>query len=160
MIGIMSDSHDNLHNVNRAVDIFVERSCRMVIHAGDFVAPFSAHALGRLDCPVRSVFGNCDGERAGLVRVLGGFGEIQDEPYSFVWEGIRFIIKHLDRGVSELCQREEPDVLVYGHTHKPEIDQRGSTLIINPGETGGWVNGRPSVALLDTETLEAEILSL
>ena len=44
MIGIMSDSHDNLDAVNIAVQIFNSHECRLVIHAGDFVAPFSARA--------------------------------------------------------------------------------------------------------------------
>ncbi|MFC2157301.1 metallophosphoesterase family protein, partial [Acidobacteriota bacterium] len=113
-----------------------------------------------LNCPVKSVFGNCDGEREGLVFALEGFGVVRIEPFSFEEKGIRFIVKHLERGITEICRREEPDVLVFGHTHKPEVDRQGQTLIINPGETGGWINGRPTVALLDTDSLAAKIIPI
>ncbi len=53
------------------------------------------------------------------------------------------------------------DIAVYAHTHKPHVDRdEQGRLWINPGETSGWTYGRPSVALLDTTTRQAEILWL
>jgi predicted phosphodiesterase len=55
----------------------------------------------------------------------------------------------------------EFDIAIYAHSHKPSIthDEQGR-LFINPGETSGWSHGKPSVALLDTATLEAQIVFL
>ena len=50
-------------------------------------------------------------------------------------------------------------MVVCGHTHRPGILGEGP-LVINPGECGGWVNGRATAALLDTATLEHEIIEL
>jgi predicted phosphodiesterase len=51
-------------------------------------------------------------------------------------------------------------VIVYGHTHRLDIHRQGKTLIINPGETGGWVTGKATVATLDPENLDVEIHQL
>jgi putative phosphoesterase len=37
MIGIISDTHDNLPAIKRAVDLFNEKNVDLVLHAGDFV---------------------------------------------------------------------------------------------------------------------------
>jgi len=39
------------------------------------------------------------------------------------------------------------DLLVYGHTHRPEIRREGALLIVNPGEVYGHLTGRSTVAL-------------
>jgi uncharacterized protein len=52
------------------------------------------------------------------------------------------------------------DVIVYGHTHRSEISRRGKTLVVNPGEGGGWITGQATAALLDTGTMEARLFDL
>jgi predicted phosphodiesterase len=54
MIGILSDTHDNLNAIRRAVSFFRDAGCRLIIHAGDFVAPFAAKELAAANCPVSS----------------------------------------------------------------------------------------------------------
>jgi putative phosphoesterase len=160
MIGIMSDSHDNLDAVKEAVRLFKSLDCQLVIHAGDFVAPFAALEMSRLSCKIKAVFGNCDGEKKGLAAAIKPFGEIEDPPHLFEWTGFQFLLMHVEYDVNALVARYQPDFLVFGHTHKPEIKTRGKTLLVNPGETGGWVSGRKTVALLDPERRTAEIHSL
>jgi predicted phosphodiesterase len=50
--------------------------------------------------------------------------------------------------------------VVYGHTHKPDVRKNNGVLVVNPGETGGWLTGKSTVALLDPVSLEAEITFL
>lgn len=157
MIGILSDSHDNLDAVRAAVRFFRDSGCRLVIHAGDFVAPFTAQVLGEAGCDVKAVFGNCDGEKSGLKTMFGPFGTIRKAPFSFTHEGKKIVVSHLDAPVGELAGSGEYDLVVYGHTHRPEIRTAGKTLIVNPGETGGWVTRRSTVALYDPETGRASI---
>jgi putative phosphoesterase len=64
LIGIMSDSHDNLKAVRTAACLYREAGCSLVIHAGDFIAPFTARELALAGCLVKGVFGNCDGEKS------------------------------------------------------------------------------------------------
>jgi putative phosphoesterase len=160
MIGIMSDSHDNVVAVKEAVRLFNRIPCELVVHAGDFVAPFAARELEDLSCPVKAVFGNCDGEREGLKKAFQKIGEIKEAPLIFEHAGMKFLIAHLDHSLESYLVSEDLDFLIFGHTHKPEIKVKGITLLINPGEAGGWVSGRSTIALLDTEQRDAEIITL
>jgi len=159
MFGIMADSHDNLEAIRQAVRFFQKMKCTLVIHAGDFVAPFSARELEALGCPVKAVFGNCDGEKAGLKKAFHSLGEIKKAPFIFTLNNLNFLITHVDSSISYLSSAKH-DVIIFGHTHKPELRREKNTLLLNPGETGRWLSGKSTVALLDPESLEADIISL
>jgi putative phosphoesterase len=160
MIGIMSDSHDNRDAIRDAVRLFKRTGCRLVLHAGDFVAPFAVGELEALGCPVKAVFGNCDGEKAGLSKTVDSFGKIREAPFVFQYGGLEFLLTHTHFSLGSYIRSEKYDVIVYGHTHRPEVRRSGRSLIINPGETGGWVTGKRHVALLDLSTLDTEIVPL
>ncbi|MFW6123929.1 MAG: metallophosphoesterase [Acidobacteriota bacterium] len=160
MIGIMSDSHDNCDAVKKAVSFFNTTKCDLVIHAGDFVAPFTAKVMEDLNCPVKAVFGNCDGERQGLRKAFKSLGSISEEPLKFTYKGVKFLVTHTHFKVNEYKAAGDDNVIIYGHTHKPEIRKGLQTLIINPGEAGGWLTGKHSVALLSLKDLRAEIVNL
>jgi len=160
MIGIMSDSHDNLNAVRDAVRIFRAAGCDLIIHAGDFVAPFAAKEMEDAGCLIRAVFGNCDGEKPGLRKALKPFGSIQEAPLFLEEKGRKLMVVHLNVFVEIPAASGEYDVVVYGHTHRPEIRKVGRTLVINPGETGGWVTKKSSIALYDPANETAEIVFL
>jgi putative phosphoesterase len=160
MIGILADSHDNLVMVRRAVGLFNDMGCDLVIHAGDFVAPFAAAELRNLGCPVKAVFGNCDGEKAGLARAFKGLGEIREAPLAFSHAGLRFLLSHLDGPVNRHITTAPCDVIVFGHTHKPLTKRQDGVLLINPGETGGWLHGKSTVALFDPAGMAVNIIPL
>ncbi|OGD20715.1 MAG: hypothetical protein A2W03_03075 [Candidatus Aminicenantes bacterium RBG_16_63_16] len=160
MIGAMSDSHDNLTMIRRAVSIFNDAHCDLVLHAGDIVAPFAIKELAALNCRVKAVFGNCDGEKAGLEKALEPFGEIQEAPLVFSYGGKECLICHYHFSVPQYLASEKYDIVIFGHIHKPEVNKQGKILAVNPGETGGWLTGRSTVALLDPTKLTAEIIGL
>jgi len=158
IVGLMADSHDHLRLTRSALEVFRERGAGAVIHAGDVVAPFAAKVLAGFDAPVHAVFGNNDGERAGLAKAL----DIAPGPRGFELDGRRIVVAH---DLPEIPEEEaaSADVLVTGHTHGPIIKpsgEPGKPLIINPGETGGWLTGHATCAVLDTDTMEAEICEL
>ena len=183
VIGILADSHDNLIALRSAVRLFNDAKCSLVIHAGDFVAPFAARELRDLACPIKGVFGNCDGEKPGLVKAFQEMGEIAEAPLVFEHDGLRFLVSHLDSPIEVYLRRkrerrgkdvpltgkrgrgcvprapfhdESYDVLVFGHTHKAEVRMEGAVVVVNPGEAGGWLHGRSTAALLRTGTGKRE----
>lgn len=160
MIGIMADSHDNLQPLKQAVRIFNETGCSLVIHAGDFVAPFAAQELLNCDCTVKAVFGNCDGEKKGLKKIFHSIGEIQVAPLIFNHKDLNIIVTHVPVPLNSHIDSKKFNIIISAHTHKPEIKKGEKTLLINPGETGGWVSGKSTVALLDTKTLTTKIITL
>ncbi len=158
IVGIMSDTHDNLPAIKLAVDFFNESGVDLVIHAGDFVAPFVAKELKKLRAPLRGVFGNNDGERKGLYEALG----IYDEILEVEADGMKMAVTHGtdERIVRALARSRLYDVVIVGHTHRYEIREEGRTILVNPGEVCGYLTGVRSVALLDTRGREVRIVNL
>jgi putative phosphoesterase len=159
MIGILSDTHDNIDAIRRAVGIFKDAGCSLIIHAGDFVAPFAARELGAAGIPVRAVFGNCDGEKHGLAEAVNPFGTVQEPPLVLRIEGKSILVVHRDNEARKSI-RAGYDAVIFGHTHRSEVRHAGGTLLVNPGEVGGWVTGLRTVALLEPASLDAEIIPL
>ncbi len=147
-IGIVSDTHDNLNKIRDMAEVLKGARVDFLLHAGDFIAPFSIPPLNELNCDWLGVLGNNDGEIAGLDKVSGG--RIKKGPYSLELDSKRIILMHQFRDMD--C-----DILIFGHTHEPKIE-KGDKLIVNPGEVCGWVSGKSSLVLLDLNTLKPEII--
>jgi putative phosphoesterase len=156
----MSDSHDNVDAIKKAVRFFNGAQCELILHTGDFIAPFAARELEHLSCPVKAVFGNCDGEKRGLKKVFVSLGEIKEEPFVFSYAERTVLLTHTHFAIEKHIQSGDYAIIVYGHTHKPEVRTDNGILVLNPGETGGWLTGKSSVALLSPVSLEAEIVYL
>ena len=154
-IGIIADTHDNLPKIKKALALFKMRGCEAIVHAGDVIAPFAAKALRALKLPIYAVYGNNDGERKGLADLLEG---ISDGPRLVELDGRKILVAHSLAQVPDSA-RAGVDAVVVGHTHIAEI-QRTKPLIINPGECGGWLYGKTSVAVLDTVRMSVEEISL
>jgi len=52
------------------------------------------------------------------------------------------------------------DIILSGHTHSMEIRKYKEVLIINPGELCGYLTDKPTFAIIDTETMKAEIIEI
>jgi uncharacterized protein len=157
-IGIISDTHDNVPKVKEAVEIFNEAAVELVIHAGDYIAPFAVIPLNDLKCEYVGVFGNNDGEKLGLSKISQG--KIKVAPHSMEFFGKNILILHEPGELVALVKSQEYDLIVYGHTHDPMIEKEGRTLIVNPGECGGWLRGRRTIALVDIDQMTAELVNL
>ena len=161
-VGILSDSHDHLTNLRKAVEALNDSGVGYAIHAGDFVAPFVANELQNLRCPLMGVFGNNDGERLGLLARFKAFNaEVKVQPAFVEWDGKRFVVVHEGDLVEALAQSGQFAGVIYGHTHAVDIRRTANgCLIINPGEVCGWLTGKATVALLDTDTLQVQLVEL
>lgn len=155
-IGILSDSHDNLPKIEKAVSIFNKNKVGFVLHAGDFIAPFTIPKLKLLSCDWRGVFGNNDGERNGLIGISEG--KIQEGPLRIEFGKIRVTLVHDINKI--FLEKEETDLVIFGHTHKQEARKNDSKLVINPGECGGWLTGKSTIAVIDLDTLSSQILDI
>jgi putative phosphoesterase len=160
LIGIFADAHDHLDNLRRAVALFNDRGCDLVVFAGDLVSTFAIPPLRRLNCPLVASFGDNEGNKLGIYGGMQIIGPIGEPPFCVRCEdGTRLLITHQrERLRGEV---DGVDVVIYAHTHRPRIgrDDQGR-LWINPGETSGWTFGDPTVVLLETETHRAELVRL
>ncbi|KPK66253.1 MAG: hypothetical protein AMK73_00615 [Planctomycetes bacterium SM23_32] len=153
LIGVMSDTHDNLPKIAAALQLFAGRGVAVILHAGDYVAPFALKLLLKTGIPLVGVLGNNDGERAGLKALCA---TLYDPPHRLHLGGRLVLLTHDPAG---LPSQPEADLIVHGHTHSACIE-RGEPLVVNPGEAGGWLTGTCTVGVVDLDTMQAEIADL
>ncbi len=160
LIGLMSDSHDNVPQIKKAVDYFNGRKVDLVFHAGDIISPFCSNELKRLKSKFYAVFGNNDGEKRMWYDKIAGWGEIFEGYYETIVEGEKLLLMHEPRQIEALAESGRYGIIVFGHTHKFEERIIGHTLIVNPGECGGWLYGKSTVATLELPGREVEFREL
>jgi len=156
LIGVFSDSHDRLPAIDQAIDLFRERNVQAVLHPGDIIAPFAAKRILRWAGPLHVTYGKNDGERAGLKNLLP---QIVDGPLLVNLAGRRILVHHF----IDWCDSADiknAEIIITGHTHEVVNRFDNDKLFLNPGESCGWVTGRCTVAILDTEGPSAEICEL
>ena len=155
-IAVMADTHDNVPYAKKAIDYFNANAFECLFHAGDYVAPFTAKVLNEFEGKVYAIYGNNDGDKNHLKRILP---HIESAPYKFTLGGRRIILVH---NIMDVCDKEMEDVdfVVYGHTHKSDIERRVDMMLVNPGECCGWLTGKHTVAVVDIHDRTAEIIDL
>ncbi len=155
-IGVLSDTHDRLPAIDRALDLFRQRGVEAVVHPGDLVAPFAARRLLAWTGPLYVTYGNNDGEREGFKRILP---QIQDGPLWIEAGGKHILVHHY----ADWCTPQDldrADIVITGHTHEIVNERRGGKLFLNPGECCGWLSGICTVAILETNSLSAEMIEV
>ncbi|PSP94467.1 YfcE family phosphodiesterase [Halobacteriales archaeon QS_4_62_28] len=146
MLTIISDTHgtDGHRLTGRTLDAV--RDADTVLHAGDFTTT--------------AVYDAIDAEAAELVGVRGN----NDEPAlaerlpavaTVEWHGYRFVVVHgherSPTALSILARQETADVVVVGHSHRPEISDSSELLLVNPGSYADPRQFRPAHAeVVDT----------
>lgn len=155
-IAVVSDSHDNLVNIEKAVEIFNQKGIAYLIHLGDVCSPFSVVLFNKLACEYVGVFGNNDGEWLGINKISGGRfykGPIYREIF-----GKKIIIMH-EGDIADFISREV-DFVLFGHSHNPSIKKIGKQFIVNPGTLSGYMAKSATYAIIDTEKNTVEIVEV
>lgn len=125
-IGVLSDTHGYLDD--RIAEWFA--GVEHILHAGDVGPPGLLRELERI-APVTAVSGNTDGPELGL-------------PHTVVLEldRIKFLVHHIVEPhwpgdpLRERLAREQPHLVVFGHTHRPFWERIGNRWFLNPGYSG------------------------
>jgi uncharacterized protein len=161
-IGVLADTHDRVPAVEEFLREFAQRGVTLVLHAGDFCAPFSLRPFRGAAMPLLGVFGRNDGDHDGLTAAAGALpagGELYGGPHSVEFEGHTLLLVH-DPADVPTRSLEAHTVVVYGCSHEPEMAERGGALLVNPGEACGWLHGTPQAAVLDLDARRVEFLTL
>ncbi|RLI88221.1 MAG: YfcE family phosphodiesterase [Candidatus Altiarchaeales archaeon] len=159
MIGIIADTHDNIDAIRRAVDFLNSQNVSLVLHAGDFIAPFTVKEFKKFNSPLVGVFGNNDGERKGLGEKFSQMGTHLKDFVELEHKGKRIALYHgtIEEFVSALVKSGDYNIVIRGHTHSPKIKKENGTLVINPGEVCGYLTGKNTLSILDIEKMKAVI---
>ncbi|HET6470867.1 MAG TPA: YfcE family phosphodiesterase [Pseudomonadales bacterium] len=157
-IGVVSDTHNNLKNVAKIVEIFNAARVDRVIHTGDITQAKTIHAFANLTAPLWGVFGNNDQERERLLPAIAERGfQFSEPPLELFWHGRRIVVVHDPRDLDGVL-RDEHDLALHGHTHHHRLERSGPRLIFNPGECAGHMEGYNAVGLVDLDSLDAHLL--
>ena len=125
---IISDTHGDLRSILKVIE--KESPFDILIHCGD-VEGNLASILGTRTFGYFAVRGNCDmfsyAEDERCIKL--GYYRV------FVTHGHRYRVNYRDSALIQAGRREHADVILYGHTHVPEIkeDKENGMLIVNPG---------------------------
>lgn len=159
----MADTHDRLPILKRAVERLNEERAELVLHAGDFIAPFVVPRFKALKPNLIGVFGNNDGDRELLRKRFAEIGgDIRGDFAEVTVDGLKVVMLHghQEELLHSLIGADSYDVVVHGHTHEARVHKEGKTLVVNPGETCGYLTGESSIAFLHTKMVEAKIVLL
>lgn len=154
LIGVVSDTHDNVAAANRIADRFEAAAVDLVIHCGDYIAPPVLPAFRGFE--VHGVLGNNDGEVLGLQAGFDSLGEdsrLHGRFADLTVDGTRIAVLHGENleEVNGLAAGSSYDYVLYGHHHSHVRRTVGETVVINPGAHFPTVSEEHRrVALIDT----------
>ncbi len=156
-VAIFSDTHDNMALFKKGIDFCKEKGIKTIIHAGDIVAPFLIRCFGEdySQFNFTAVFGNNDGEQVFLKKT---FGTIFFPPHFFEIDGKKIALTHVPEHLD--FEKTDADIIIYGHTHEIDVRKENGKLIINPGECCGYLTGKATFAIFNTNNLEVQIINL
>ena len=163
-VGIISDSHDNLPIIMKAVSLLNQENVDFVLHAGDIVSPFALDLLFTLNQPLYVTFGNNDGERIRLKEMMSA-----NKKCTLIWPKITIMISNhkvaLLHGEDEelaevLASNGIYDLVVYGHSHKVVKKIFAKGILVNPGELCGYLTGKSTLAIVDLERRDVRIVKI
>ena len=150
-VGVVSDSHGEIENLRRGAGWLIDKqNVEVIVHLGDnYEDTCVLENLGVRILKVPGVFSNYYQDRDIPNRVVVTFN------------GRKVLITHTecchendlpeDIKPEELVKKKAVDVVLYGHTHIPRIEQRQNILYINPGhlKTEDKKGYPPTVASVD-----------
>ncbi|WP_419767677.1 YfcE family phosphodiesterase [Arcobacter sp.] len=124
-VAVLSDSHNKVDFTKEAIDFLKLQGAQYLVHAGDLCLKENLELLKESSLPYVCVYGNNDNS---LVYLSNEY-KIENEPYLFKIEDVKFKLMHLP-----FYLNGDSDVVIFGHTHIFESDYKEGTLFLNPGE--------------------------
>ena len=158
ILGVVGDTHNQLSNVEKIIDIFNEKNVSKVIHTGDITQAKTLDRFSRLSCPLIGVYGNNDLEEKGLKDTAkqNGFN-FRHPPFLIKVSNKKIAIFHEPDNIENFLKKDPSiHLVVHGHTHRYRNEKIGDVKIINPGECAGFVKGKNAVGLLNLKNLKFE----
>lgn len=163
-LGVLADTHipDRTRELNPLVlEVFHRGKVNAILHAGDISTAGVLTTLEEI-APIYAVRGNRDwvalkslpshrlltfnGVQVGLTHGHGNLRRYLIKRIEYVLQGY-----HVEMFLPVVrAQFPTADVLIFGHTHRPYLQEENSRLILNPGSphVPEGKDSPPSVALL------------
>ncbi len=169
-IAIISDSHDNISNIDKMLKYVNGEKIKTMFHCGDVCAPLVLRYLvKKFKGDIYLVFGNVDGDRKNIrkiekeyknLHIIGekGRAKITGLPY-------RVGLIHFPSVAREMAKSGLYDIVFFGHSHKPGIANieikdkkigKKKVQLVNPGTLAGLFQ-KATFAVWDTDKNKLEL---
>jgi putative phosphoesterase len=166
-IAVLSDIHDNIWKLEKALEDIFSRKIYTAIFCGDYCSPTTFMIATEKFKSAYCAWGNVDGEKFRItqqiyknkidhVKLLGELGEVKIDKR-------KIAINHYPDIAQGLAYSDLYNAVFNGHTHQSKNEKVGKTLLVNPGAVCGIQEGKPrtaSYAIYDTNTNSAEIIEI
>jgi uncharacterized protein len=169
IIGVMSDTHDDVNSVDASFELFRENNIDLLIHCGDWKSEstycYIINKAYKNNIPLYGVLGNRD----SFDCIEFNFSpqvKIEKEFLEFDVDGVLYGVYHghqknfLKKCID--CQKYK--AIFTGHTHAPELKMVGEITVINPGSTTFSIPRQRdfigTIALYNTKENNVTILEL
>lgn len=156
-IAIISDTHDNIPNIDEALKIIKQEKIKTIIHCGDVCAPdVLKYLTENFNGEIHLVFGNVDGDQEEMkelnllnVKIYGEVGELKIN-------NLKIAFCHFPEEGEKLAESQKYNLVFHGHTHRPWEKTLGQTRLINPGTLAGLF-AKPTFAIYDIDNNKLEL---
>jgi hypothetical protein len=156
-VTVISDIHDNDLNLQALLDFCEKEKIENIICCGDLTNSYTLNILAQFSGQIFLVRGNADNykiediEKYKNIKYWGEIGQDKIDKRSFGLCHEKYKIKSLP--LNDL------DIVFYGHSHKPWLEQKEKTIIANPGTLGGVLQ-KATFAVWETKnnTLQLQLI--
>lgn len=163
-IAIISDIHENFHNLILALEEIERQNCEQILCLGDLMNAGIAKVLSCSTIPVFMIWGNNDGEKAEITKVAhykGSNLSVSLNTYDFLEiDNRKIFISHYDDLAIPMANSGLYEAVFFGHTHISSFQKENETWVVNPGEISAHKTGIASLAIYDTGTNDVNIVEL
>ncbi|MFC7156541.1 metallophosphoesterase [Halomarina halobia] len=153
MIAVLSDTHGRDGHRLDGRTLEAVREADLVCHAGDFLT--------------ESVLDAFEAESAAFVGVVGnndapGVRERLPRTRTVEFEGVRIAMahghEHTETALALFGRQENADLVVVGHSHRPEFGYLGTVPLLNPGSHADPRWYEPAHAELELDPLRGQLV--
>lgn len=164
-IAVLSDIHENYHNLVLFCEKVKTMEIDQVIFLGDFCNKGMAKILASTKLPTFAIWGNNDAQKMEISHITEMYPNFKtsltENTFDFFeLDGRKFFLTHWPNLVDSMVKSGDFDAVFYGHTHRFENYKFKNCLVLNPGEISSHISGKCTFAVYDADKNEAEIIEL
>ena len=163
-IAILSDIHENFHNLILALEEIDKKEVEQIICLGDLMNSGIAKLLATQTIPVFMIWGNNDGEKVEITlasKRANSVLTVSKNVYDFlVIDNKKIFLSHYEDLAMPMAKSGEYDAVFYGHTHLVEKEKINNCWMVNPGEISAGKTKKATFAIYDTTINEVKIIEL
>ena len=161
-IAVISDIHENFHNLMKALEMMRENDVEYILCLGDLINPGIAQVLANCELPVFSIWGNNDGDKVMIVNLcheLDSNLKMGDKTYATLEiDGRKIFLTHYPELAKPMAESGNFDAVFYGHDHTKSQETIQDCIVINPGEISAHKTREATFVIYDTYTNQVDFL--